>query len=112
MADLNLVANILRRIVNDLAVFSDGRNIPEDTLDSFIVSLEFVYRELIVLDATSHLNEVQREATAMVRSSLSTMRSFHELWIIPEYGRCSQVHPVCTGLVGRPSIEISSQQLT
>ena len=77
------------------------------TIYSFLVC-----RELIVLNATSQLNQVQCEAAAVVRKRfLSTMRSFHKLCIIPEYDRCSQVHPVCTGLVGRPSIEISNQQL-
>ena len=59
--------------MNDLAVFSDGKNIPEDTLDPFRVSLEFVYRELIILNATSQLNQVPCEATAIVRRSLSQL---------------------------------------
>ena len=36
---------------------TDRRDIPEDVLDSFIVSMKFVYRELIVLET------MQRQAT-------------------------------------------------
>ena len=41
-----LAVDTLRRISSDLSAFTDGRDIPEDVLDSFIVSMEFVYREL------------------------------------------------------------------
>lgn len=44
---------ILRRISNDLSSFADGRDMLDDVLDSFIVSLEFGHRELVVLDTTS-----------------------------------------------------------
>ena len=52
MADLSVA--ILRRVSSDLSSFTDGREIPED---SFIVSLEFVYRELVVLETTSQLTQ-------------------------------------------------------
>ena len=42
----DLAIDTLRRISSDLSAFTDGRDIPQDVLDSFIVSLEFVYREL------------------------------------------------------------------
>ena len=37
MASLNVAVSVLQRVVSDLAVFVDGRDIPDDTLDSFIV---------------------------------------------------------------------------
>ena len=42
-----LSVSILCRVSSDLSAFVDTRDIPEDTLDSFIVSLEFVYREVV-----------------------------------------------------------------
>ena len=49
--------------MSDLSVFVDGRYIPDDTLDSYIVSLEFVYREFVMLEATAQLNAGQFQAT-------------------------------------------------
>ena len=46
--------NVLRRIVRDLNVYRDGRNVSESALDTFVVSLELVYRDLI---AQQLLNE-------------------------------------------------------
>ena len=60
--ELNVAVSVLRRVVSDLSVFVDGRDIPDDTLDSFIVSLEFVYQELLALEATSRLNAEQLHA--------------------------------------------------
>lgn len=50
----------IRRLSDDLTVFSDGRDIPEDTLDSFLVALEFCYRELVVLDTLNLLDDIQK----------------------------------------------------
>ena len=48
MAELSL--EILQRLLRDLGLFIDGRMISDTSLDTSIVLLEFVYRELIVLD--------------------------------------------------------------
>ena len=61
----SLAVDTLRRLSSDLSVFTDGRDIPEDVLDSFIVSMEFVYRELIVLETTSQLTPFQCQATEL-----------------------------------------------
>ena len=42
MVSVDLAVSILRRVSSDLSVFVDGRDIPDDTLDYFILSLEFV----------------------------------------------------------------------
>ena len=54
---MSMVVSVLQRVINDLIPFVDGRDIPENTFDSFIISLEFVYRELLVLEITSQLND-------------------------------------------------------
>lgn len=111
--DLDVAISVLRRVLNDLSVFSDGRDIPDDTLDSFIVSLEFVYRELVVLEAMYQLNADQQTATEIIRSSLSTLRSLRDQRSMPGYDWCSEVQPVTfTGLVGRPCFRIPQEQLS
>lgn len=111
MADLSVA--ILKRISSDLSAFVDGRDIPEDTLDSFIVSLEFVYRELVVLEATTaQLSDTQREAIAIVRGCLSTLKSVYELRKLSESNFHYHLQPVHTGMVGRPSFVVSPEQLS
>ena len=58
MKMISLAVDTLRRLSSDLPVFTDGRDIPEDVLDSFIVSMKFVYRELIILETTSQLTPI------------------------------------------------------
>lgn len=96
---------------SDLSAFVNARDIPEDTLDSFIVSLGFVYRELIVLETTSSLSDTQLEVIAIVRCCLSTLNSTYEQRTLFESGNF-QVQPLQTGLVGRPSFLVSSGQLS
>lgn len=110
MASLNLCCGILRRVSSDLTAYCDGRDIPDDVLDYFIVSLEFAYRELLVLDVTTQISQTHLEATEMLRNCLSFLRSSRETRSIT-YGHCSQVQPVCSGSVGRPSFAISQDQL-
>lgn len=107
----DFAVSTLLRISCDLQVFDDGRTIPEDTLDYFIVSLELVYRELIVLETTSQLSPVQQQATANVRNCLSTLRSLQELHSVSQNSSRSHL-PVLTGMIGRPSFVIPCEQLS
>ena len=66
MVSLDLAVSMLRRVINDLSVFADGRDIPDVTHDYFILSLEFVYREMIALEATYHLSAEQCEASEKI----------------------------------------------
>ena len=109
---ISMAVSILQRLINDLIPFDDGRDIPENTLDSFIISLEFVYRELLVLEITSQLNDREQEATAIVRNCLATLRSFVEIDRMPVNTQLSHVHAVHTGAVGRPSFQIPRVQLS
>ena len=111
---LQVSINVLRRIENDLTVFADGRSIPDDTLDSMIVSFEFVYRELLVLEAISQLNPSQEEAIGFIRSCLFITRSISEYRKVfaESINDSSRAPPVnYLGLVGRPSYDISYEQL-
>lgn len=105
--------NVLIRIENDLTVFADGRSIPDDTLDSMIVSLEFVYRELLVLEAISQLNQAQEEAIGFVRNCLFIARSISEHRKVSAECTGSSLAPPVNylGLAGRPSYDIPYDQL-
>ena len=70
--------------------------------------LEFVYRELIVFG--NNLSNTQSEA--IVSTCLSTLRFFAELRTFFEAGSLHPVQLVQTGLVGRPRIEVSPDQLS
>lgn len=111
---LQVSINILRRIENDLRMFEHGINVSDDTLDSTIVSLEFVYRELLVLEATLQLNQLQEEAIVFVRNCLCIARSISEYRKVStgSINDSSLAPPVdYLGLVGRPSYHISYEQL-
>ena len=108
----DLCVSILQRVSSDLSAFVDGTDIPEDTLDSFTVSLEFVYRELVVLETMSLLTEAQREATGIVRNCLSTLEAICQLRTLSESNVCFQAPTVQVGLVGRPRFEVSYEQLS
>lgn len=112
---LQMSINILIRIENDLSVFADGRDILDDTLDSMIVSLEFVLRELLVLEATSQLNQSQEEAIGFVKNCLFITRSiseYHKIQSAECINDSSLAPPVnYLGLVGRPSYYIPYEQL-
>ena len=110
MAGLSVA--VLRRVSSDLSSFADGRDVPEDVLDSFIVSLEFVYRELVVLETTSQLTQPQSEALGIVRNCLSTLISMQERQVVFGDDSFYSVQPILTGAVGRPSFDVSPYQLS
>ena len=56
----------LRRIVRDLDVYEDGRLIAEDVLDSFVVFLELVYRDLISQQMLQVTNVHLEDGTRLV----------------------------------------------
>ena len=107
---------ILQRVSSDLSAFFDVRDIPEDILDSLIVSLEFVYRELLVLETTSSLSISQCTAVSIVRSCLATLNSTSELQRLSQRAHGLQIQQPAHaftghGLVGRPSFAVYPEQL-
>lgn len=108
--EIPVVVNALRRIIDDLTIFSDGRNVPEDTLDAFIVALEFSYRELVVLDTLGHLDAIQRQSIVNVRSALSICRALFDARSTS--GGNFHFEVVHSGCPGRPTLQIPEEQLT
>ena len=60
MDDVTWIVDLHRRIARDMALYSYGRCIPEDTLDSFEITLELAYHVLVVLETTAQLSTPQR----------------------------------------------------
>lgn len=103
------IISTLRRIASDLTMFRDGREIPRDALDAFIISLEFCYREMVILDSLHQLNAIQRRCLDHTRNALSTFRSLLEE---SDSVTRSPVHSTLSEGPGRPTLVVSEEQLT
>ena len=94
-------------LIDDMAHFGDGHEIPCNFLYFFSLTVELAYRELVVLDLTEDLNSTQREIIDIVRQCLMISR---ELNILTESSEPPSfiIH---SGTVGRPRYEISQSSL-
>ena len=111
MDNVSWIVDLLRRIARDMALYSDGRCIPEDTLDSFEMSLELAYHELLVLETTAQLSTPQREACGLVSSAITSLRTVREESTRSRYSRPFNAALIDSGSVGRPSFTIPYSQL-
>ena len=81
-----------------------------DTLDSYIVSLELAYRELIVLDTTYNtIDSSQRSAVDTLRSSFVELCDLQETACHQLYFQTSS-RPQCCGSVGRPRFDVPAHK--
>ena len=69
----------LRRVVSDLVPFQQGEAIPQDVAESFSVSLELVYRELLAKESLEGMTVAESEACECVRRSLALLANLAEL---------------------------------
>ena len=60
----------LRRVGSDLITFQDGRRIPLDVVDAFVLGLQLVYRELIALEHLTGFDSDVEHACEVVRTPL------------------------------------------
>lgn len=102
----------LTRVIRDLDRFQDGRIIPYDVLDAFVVSLELVYRELIAQQTYDGTDTNLQEASKLVRNTLSTLAT------MKDQERCGiRRNVTCPPTVqlqrfGRPKFDIQYEQLS
>jgi len=68
----------MRRVVTDLTTFQDGRRIPLDVVDGFVICLELVYRELIALEHLGGFDANVDQACEVVRRSLRCLRMLQD----------------------------------
>ena len=111
-----LLLEILQRIIRDLRTFSDGRMLISDaSLDTCIVLLEYVYRELIALDSITTVPQLNLTSIiGFLRNALSIARLISESLELSNSNHHLQLQVALdhTGLVDRPCILISLEQLT
>jgi hypothetical protein len=109
---MDSVVTRIHQIANDLAIFSDGRRIPENALESFILCLENIYRDLLVIDlleVEGGLDCAKREGIEIVRQILCTLRNTLDSQNYSE--NYTDLLPLYTGEVGRPRYVIPKEQL-
>ena len=70
MADLSVAISVIQRVSADIQYYGDGRGLHEDTVGSYILSLEFVFRELIALSTIGVMNYELTQAMATFVVSL------------------------------------------
>ena len=101
----------LRRVVSDLVPFQQGEAIPQDVAESFSVSLELVYRELLAKESLESMTVAESEACECVRRSLALLANLAELSRANEH-QFTQTEPMRDGQIGRPKFCISCDQLS
>uniref|UniRef100_A0A1X7VHE2 Uncharacterized protein n=1 Tax=Amphimedon queenslandica TaxID=400682 RepID=A0A1X7VHE2_AMPQE len=69
---------LLRSVLIDVK-YQDGRRIPGNVLDYYVISLELPYREIVVPDLTEALTEDQKEAVDIIRQCLVTTKEIEKL---------------------------------
>lgn len=102
----------LRRIIRDLDVYQDGRHMTDDALDSFIVSLELVYRDLVaqqIFDVGAGDVHLQ-DGTRLVQTTLETFRTLKDEMFLRSSSQ--SIQPTTVATIGRPTFIISYQQLS
>ena len=94
----------LQRVVTDLSPFQGGRSIPTNVLDCSVLSLEHVYRELLLWDTSVGLNSRKIQACEEIRMAL------HSLQNLEERSEAELSSPSITH-TGRPRFNIPVSQL-
>lgn len=102
----------LQRIIRDLDVYQDGRQLTGDTLEAFIVALELVYRDLIAQQALNG-SVVDRNLEEGSRFDQITLEMFKK--VRDEVNNRPNSQPfqqTRVGGIGRPKFNISYEQLS
>ena len=100
----------MENIARDMVLYSDGRCILEDKLDSFETSLELAC-ELLVLETTAQLSIPQKKAFGLVCSALTSLRSVQEESTRSRYTQSFNAVLINSGSVGQLSLKIPYSQL-
>ena len=114
MMEVARCVGLIRRIIQEITQYHDGRNFPQDTLDFFLLSIELAYRELLVLDITGHLTQSQGEALEMVHRCFVIIKELERLGhrqLQDSSAPIDSVTLVHTGAVGRPRYDIPDHSL-
>lgn len=108
--DVDWCLRTIQRVHNDLAVYTDGRNIDMAQLDSHSVQLHLVYQELV---AAELLGEQVAPALEFVREALQIIENAmdnHD--VSSSYQSHYRTQILVEGTVGRPRFDIPFNQLS
>ena len=99
------ISDTLRHVAADLSAYQHGEGVPLDVLESFLVSLERVYRELLKKDCINGLTSGERDACELIRHSITELMSLHEVQSREPGSSCT------TDCVGCPRFTIGRERL-
>ena len=102
----------LTRLVRDLDVFRDGRSLSADVLDAYEVSLELVYREIIVHQSLGESDENMDEACELVRSTLCSLAFMKDVQNRNIHIGDESRPPIVSRTFGRPRFDMKYEQLS
>ena len=97
----------LHRLTRELVQYRDGRLIPKDSLDAFILSLELVFRDLVAQQTYGAVDSSLQESSELVRNVLYSMTRMRDQ---DGLVRATASVPVIRGS-GRPRFDIQYEQL-
>ena len=100
----------LRRLSAELSSYQDGRRITSDVLDSFSLTLELVYRDLLIQQTLDGLNHSCEQACELVRQALLSIQEMQDSQWMVSVRHTPSVHRM--GAVGRPRFDIPREQLS
>lgn len=102
------MADCLHSAIRVLSPFCDGRIVPEDTLQTCLLHVELVYRDLLAKESLSgSLDLNEQQALSLVRSALRCLESMSDSTMCTS-SRSLILHHGC---VGRPRFQVAKEQL-
>jgi hypothetical protein len=108
------ILDTLRRVVCDLGAYQNGEPVPLDVLESFLIALERVYRELLMKESISALTSGEREACELIRNSMTVLLNLRDVQIRNEGNGSvpSNLIEMENPIIGRPKFCIGLEQLS
>ena len=112
MSSWNL--DTLRRVVCDLAAYQNGEQVPLDVIESFLIALERVNRELLMKESiNSELTSGEKEACELIRNSMAILLNLRDVQIRNNgNGSVPNNLDMESPVIGRPKFCIGLEQLS
>ena len=99
---------MIYRVLRSLQCYEDGRTMDQGVLDSSLLQLELVFREILLKgNLDGGLSERESVACDLVRTALKVLRSLE----VQLENTIAMSAPLCDTLVGRPRFSIPKAQL-
>ena len=103
-ADLSRCIELLRRTIQELSRYEDGRTMPHHII---VLSIELAYRELLAHDIANSLSQSQRQTIETVRHCYTVIKELER----GHYRSCSLSVTIVHNGVGRPRYDIPESSL-